>query len=153
MRGAGLVAGPDHAGDGLRTRPPVRAVAATGRPQDQLTLIAVTGTNGKTTITFLVEALLRAAGHVPGVIGTVNYRYGDRVVPAPYTTPTPLELHPVLADMAAAYNDDRFALFPANTWNLAAPEVKIRKVLQSFLLGETDIDETLNALQDAANPA
>ena len=73
-----------------------------GRAADRLTLIAVTGTNGKTTVTFLVEALLRAAGHRPGVIGTVNYRYGDRVVPALYTTPTPLELHAVLADMEAA---------------------------------------------------
>lgn len=71
---------------------------------------------------------------------------------SPFTGATP-DADPVLADMAQAYTADRFALFPANTWNLAAPEVKIRKVLQSFLLGETDIDETLNALQDAAKPA
>lgn len=71
---------------------------------------------------------------------------------SPFAGATP-DADPVLATMAEAYTDERFALFPANTWNLAAPEVKIRKILQSFLLGETDIDETLNALQDAAKPA
>jgi raffinose/stachyose/melibiose transport system substrate-binding protein len=55
--------------------------------------------------------------------------------------------------MAEAYAADRYALFPANTWNLAAPEVKIRTILQSFLLGEQDLTETLNAIQDAAKPA
>ncbi|RMH44040.1 MAG: UDP-N-acetylmuramoyl-L-alanyl-D-glutamate--2,6-diaminopimelate ligase [Deltaproteobacteria bacterium] len=73
-----------------------------GRPHDALALVAVTGTNGKTTTTYLVEAILAAAGARPGVIGTVNYRYAGQVVPAPYTTPTPLELHRVLAAMRDA---------------------------------------------------
>ncbi len=78
------------------------AARAVGRPGDAMDLIAITGTNGKTTTSFLIEAILAAADRRPGVIGTVNYRYGGQVVPAPYTTPTPLELHGVLRDMADA---------------------------------------------------
>src|SRR5262249_3845970 len=73
-----------------------------GRPADALTLIGVTGTNGKTTTNFLAEAIARAAGGTPGVIGTVVYRFGDQARPAPFTTPTPLELHATLAEMPAA---------------------------------------------------
>jgi UDP-N-acetylmuramoyl-L-alanyl-D-glutamate--2,6-diaminopimelate ligase len=73
-----------------------------GRPAEALTLIGVTGTNGKTTTTFLVEALARSAGGVPGVLGTVTYRWGDVVRAAPFTTPTPLTLHATLAEMRDA---------------------------------------------------
>ncbi|TDV57417.1 ABC transporter substrate-binding protein [Actinophytocola oryzae] len=55
----------------------------------------------------------------------------------------------LLAPMVDAYADDRYALFPANTWNLAEPEQKIRSILQAFLLGRTDVGETLDAIQDA----
>lgn len=73
-----------------------------GRPAAALTLVGVTGTNGKTTTTFLAEALARAAGGEPGVLGTVTYRYRDVVREAPFTTPTPLVLHATLAAMRAA---------------------------------------------------
>ena len=53
-----------------------------GDPGKAMTLVGVTGTNGKTTTTYLVEAILRAAGKRVGVIGTVEMRYGDTVVPA-----------------------------------------------------------------------
>ena len=71
-----------------------------GRPADAMTMIAVTGTNGKTTTTFLVEALARAAGGEPGVIGTVDLSLRRRARDqAPFTTPTPLVLHATLAEM------------------------------------------------------
>jgi UDP-N-acetylmuramoyl-L-alanyl-D-glutamate--2,6-diaminopimelate ligase len=73
-----------------------------GRPADAMTMVAVTGTNGKTTTTFLVEGLARAAGGVPGVFGTVTYRFGSVVREAPFTTPTPLVLHATLAEMRGA---------------------------------------------------
>jgi len=57
-----------------------------GDPSSALCLIAVVGTNGKTTVTYLIESILRAAGHSVGVLGTVNYRYGKRTLPAPNTT-------------------------------------------------------------------
>ena len=77
-----------------------------GDPAASMRLTAVTGTNGKTTTTYLLEAILTAAGRRPGVIGTVNYRYpsGDttQTVPAPFTTPTALQLHAILAEMKSA---------------------------------------------------
>jgi UDP-N-acetylmuramoyl-L-alanyl-D-glutamate--2,6-diaminopimelate ligase len=81
------------------------AVVAANRfrnPGSAVTLIGVTGTNGKTTTTYLCEAILKAAGARPGVIGTVTYRYGDVVKVAPYTTPPPTELHRVLREMVDA---------------------------------------------------
>ena len=54
-------------------------------PSAGLTLIGVTGTSGKTTVSYLLESILNAAGFCPGVIGTVNYRYKDIVLPAPKT--------------------------------------------------------------------
>ncbi|TDV57650.1 ABC transporter substrate-binding protein [Actinophytocola oryzae] len=60
---------------------------------------------------------------------------------------------PLLATMVEAYADKRFALFPANTWNLAEPETKIRSLLQNFLLGKASVSDTLNGIQDAAKPA
>ncbi len=72
------------------------------RPSTSVTLVGVTGTSGKTTTTYLLEAVWRAMGWVPGVIGTVNYRYGDQVLPAPFTTPEAVELQALLATMVAA---------------------------------------------------
>jgi UDP-N-acetylmuramoyl-L-alanyl-D-glutamate--2,6-diaminopimelate ligase len=86
------------------TRAALGRIAANrfGRPAEALTMIGVTGTNGKTTTTFLVEGLARAAGGEPGVIGTVAYRWGGATRPAPFTTPAPLELHATLAEMKKA---------------------------------------------------
>ncbi len=70
-----------------------------GEPAAQLTLVGITGTNGKTTTTFLVESILKAAGAAAGVIGTVSYRWAGKEVDAPYTTPTPAVLHDTLAQM------------------------------------------------------
>ena len=68
----------------------------------QLTLTAVTGTSGKTTLTYLMESILTAAGRRPGVVGTVTYRYPGKAQPAPLTTPGPLQLHAFFAEMRAA---------------------------------------------------
>jgi murE/murF fusion protein len=72
---------------------------AMGSPAERMTLIGVTGTNGKTTATYLTESMLAAVGARTGVIGTVNYRWGGRITEAPYTTPTPETLHGALAGM------------------------------------------------------
>jgi murE/murF fusion protein len=72
-----------------------------GDPAAAMTLIGVTGTNGKTTTTYLVESILEAAGHKPGVIGTVELRWAGKSTPASYTTPTPQQLHGTLAQMRA----------------------------------------------------
>ncbi|HEX7416040.1 MAG TPA: Mur ligase family protein, partial [Smithellaceae bacterium] len=71
-----------------------------GNPSANLTLIAVVGTNGKTTITYLLESIFKAAGFKCGVLGTVNYRYNDNIYPAPNTTPESYELQKILREMA-----------------------------------------------------
>lgn len=68
-------------------------------PADRLTLVGVTGTNGKTTTTYLLESVFRAAGLIPGVIGTTGVRIDGRPVPFERTTPEAPDLHRLLARM------------------------------------------------------
>ena len=68
-------------------------------PSSQMKLIGVTGTNGKTTTTFLLESIFKKAGYATGVIGTINYRYGQRITAASNTTPESLELQRILWEM------------------------------------------------------
>ncbi|MGH9021546.1 MAG: UDP-N-acetylmuramoyl-L-alanyl-D-glutamate--2,6-diaminopimelate ligase [Acidimicrobiia bacterium] len=73
--------------------------ACYGHPSRSLDILGVTGTNGKTTVTYLLEKILAAAGGRPGVIGTVESRLGGRVVPALHTTPEAPDLQALLARM------------------------------------------------------
>ncbi len=73
-----------------------------GEPSDKLSLIGVTGTNGKTTTAYLIESVLKEAGFNVGVMGTVEYRYGGKKIPAPFTTPQAPLLQKVLNDMVGA---------------------------------------------------
>ncbi len=73
-----------------------------GRPCGRLTVVGITGTNGKTTTASLLENMLVAAGHEVGVIGTLNCRYGGREVSLPMTTPESLDLQRLMAGMLAA---------------------------------------------------
>ncbi|MDR2548836.1 MAG: UDP-N-acetylmuramoyl-L-alanyl-D-glutamate--2,6-diaminopimelate ligase [Desulfobulbus sp.] len=83
------------------------AAAWYGFPAERMQLIGITGTNGKTTCSWLIEGMLAAAGYRPGVIGTVNYRYHDGkdihiLQDAPLTTPDPLTLQKIFRIMADA---------------------------------------------------
>lgn len=75
------------------------AVRFYDRPAEALTLVGVTGTSGKTTVTYLVEQILKAAGHRPGVVGTINYRYGGQAFDNPVTTPESVDLQGILRRM------------------------------------------------------
>jgi len=70
-----------------------------GRPADRMTLVGITGTNGKTTTTYLMESIFRAAGLAPGVIGTTGVRIDGEAEPFPRTTPEAPDLHRLLARM------------------------------------------------------
>jgi len=70
-----------------------------GNPQQKLKFIGITGTNGKTTISYLIEAILRKNKFSVGVIGTINYRLNDEKIYSINTTPGPLELQSLLARM------------------------------------------------------
>jgi UDP-N-acetylmuramoyl-L-alanyl-D-glutamate--2,6-diaminopimelate ligase len=69
------------------------------RPAEDLVLLGITGTNGKTTTVFLVEAILRAAGNITGLIGTIETRVAGERRAGLRTTPESLDLQALLADM------------------------------------------------------
>ena len=75
------------------------AVAFNGHPSDHLLLVGVTGTNGKTTSTYLLEGIFRAAGWRSGRIGTIGYRIADQERSAARTTPEAPDLQRLLREM------------------------------------------------------
>jgi UDP-N-acetylmuramoyl-L-alanyl-D-glutamate--2,6-diaminopimelate ligase len=78
------------------------SAAVLGDPADALDLVGVTGTNGKTTTTYLIDAALRAGGQRPGLVGTVQYRVGDRLLEASRTTPEASDLQALFRQMVDA---------------------------------------------------
>jgi UDP-N-acetylmuramoyl-L-alanyl-D-glutamate--2,6-diaminopimelate ligase len=85
--------------DDARAAMGVLAAWAYGDPAASMLVVGVTGTNGKTTTTYLLESALRACGHRTGVIGTVGTRIDDDVVPTVRTTPESTDVHALLAVM------------------------------------------------------
>ena len=70
-----------------------------GYPDKKLFIIGVTGTNGKTSITYMLESILKKLSIDIGVIGTITYRYANTVISAPNTTPQSLDLFKMMAEM------------------------------------------------------
>ncbi len=77
----------------------VMATRFYGHPSRKLRLIGITGTNGKTTTTYLLKTILETSGARAGLLGTIVYQIGGRVVPSTNTTPGPLELQRYFAQM------------------------------------------------------
>lgn len=71
-------------------------------PSLKIKVVGITGTNGKTTLTYLIESVLKKSGFKTGVIGTVNYRFCDKVLVSKNTTPGPIELESLLAEMVGS---------------------------------------------------
>jgi UDP-N-acetylmuramoyl-L-alanyl-D-glutamate--2,6-diaminopimelate ligase len=69
-------------------------------PFKGMEIVGITGTNGKTTTSYILESILRAGGKESGVIGTINYRFKGKVYPSPVTTPESLDLMCLMRDMA-----------------------------------------------------
>jgi UDP-N-acetylmuramoyl-L-alanyl-D-glutamate--2,6-diaminopimelate ligase len=112
QRGAAAVMGEDL-GHAVLTVPSVRVADSRrllslvghrfyNHPFSSLDLVGITGTNGKTTTTFLLESILQSGGARPGVIGTINYRYAGRSYPASVTTPESLDLVALASEMVQA---------------------------------------------------
>src|SRR5438552_5720642 len=105
------------------------AAAFYGAPDRKLKMAGVTGTNGKTTTTFLIKHICEKAGLRSGLIGTFQYALGERVIPATRTTPEALDVHELLAQMVnvgcrvAAMEVSSHALAQERTrgieWNVA----------------------------------
>jgi UDP-N-acetylmuramoyl-L-alanyl-D-glutamate--2,6-diaminopimelate ligase len=70
-----------------------------GRPANEMKIVGVTGTNGKTTTSHILQSVLQSAGYRSGLIGTIEVRYGSKAAPATHTTPESLELQELFAHM------------------------------------------------------
>lgn len=68
-------------------------------PSRRIKVIGITGTNGKTTVSYLLESIFKAAGFKTGIIGTLKYKIGDSILEANNTTPSPLVLQRLIRDM------------------------------------------------------
>jgi UDP-N-acetylmuramoyl-L-alanyl-D-glutamate--2,6-diaminopimelate ligase len=68
------------------------------RPAERLAITGITGTNGKSTVAFLVESILAAADRKSALVGTIEYHVAGKVLPAPHTTPEALDLNRILSD-------------------------------------------------------
>jgi UDP-N-acetylmuramoyl-L-alanyl-D-glutamate--2,6-diaminopimelate ligase len=129
----------------------VLAAEETGHPSRELTMIGVTGTNGKTTTTHLLQAALEAAGHRAGVIGTVGYRFGAETEPAPHTTPEAPELQRTLRSWkdrgatAVAMEVSSHALAFERTYGTAFDSGVFTNLTQDHL----DFHETLESYREA----
>ena len=77
------------------------AAIVNGDPSERLLLVGITGTNGKTTTSYLLASVFEAAGLMCGRIGTVGYRIGRKEIDAERTTPEAPELQSMLRDMVA----------------------------------------------------
>lgn len=76
------------------------AAAFYGHPSRELKLVGITGTNGKTTTATLLYDLVRALGYKAGLVSTVVYKVGERIVEATHTTPDPVRLNAMMREMA-----------------------------------------------------
>jgi UDP-N-acetylmuramoyl-L-alanyl-D-glutamate--2,6-diaminopimelate ligase len=74
-----------------------------GRPAERLKIVGITGTNGKTTTSFLCESILQYCGKKSALIGTIEYHVPGAILPAPHTTPESLELNQVFAAAVKAH--------------------------------------------------
>ncbi len=138
----------------------VLAQAANGNPADKLTNLAVTGTKGKTTVTFLVRSCFQAAGEKCGLIGTVIYDTGIDASPAPLTTPDCLTIaksqsqmlkagakYMVIEASSHALDQNRVAAinFKAAAFtNLTGDHLDYHKTTENYLAAKSKIFETLS---------
>lgn len=106
-------------------------------PSGRLGLIGVTGTNGKTTICYMVESIFNEQKLKVGVLGTIEYRLGDKIIPASTTTPQSVDLQRILAEMVK------------NKFDYAVMEVSSHALVQDRTLGcEFDVGVFTNLTRD-----
>jgi UDP-N-acetylmuramoyl-L-alanyl-D-glutamate--2,6-diaminopimelate ligase len=122
-----------------------------GYPSRALGLVGVTGTNGKTTTTYLVESICRAAGRKSGVIGTIGCRIGDQAVPVAHTTPEGPDLQALLRQMldegveCAAMEVSSHALALQRTLGCEFDVGVFTNLTQDHLDFHRDLEEYFNA--------
>lgn len=108
-----------------------------GHPSKKLKFVGITGTNGKTTISHLVKSILEAGGEKVGLVGTIEYKIGEQIIPATHTTPESLELN------------ELFALMVENNCTSVSMEVSSHALDQSRVYGlDFDVAVFTNLTQD-----
>ena len=140
-----------------------------GRPDESMVLVGITGTNGKTTVAWMTEAMIRAAGREAGRLGTIGYAWAGRDVPAARTTPEAPELYALLAAMRDAGIDyvamevsshalalgrvggARFAV--AAFLNLGRDHLDFHGDLESYFRAKATLFESLDPTATAVLPA
>ena len=136
-----------------------------GFPSDKLRVIGITGTNGKTTISYLIEAIAKEAGFDCGVIGTINYRFKNKAIAAKNTTPGSRQLQELFAKMLArrvkycamevsshALDQERVAGINFNSaifTNLTQDHLDYHKNLENYFLAKAKLFRTLSASSTA----
>jgi len=145
------------------------ALAFYANPFKHVTLIGITGTSGKTTTTYLLESMVKAAGGKPGVLGTVNYRYSDKKIPAPVTTPESLDLillsremvdhgvsHIVMEVSSHALDQGRTRDCPFNVavfTNLSRDHLDYHKTMDEYFAAKSRLFKGLQADPSGRTPA
>jgi UDP-N-acetylmuramoyl-L-alanyl-D-glutamate--2,6-diaminopimelate ligase len=127
------------------------ASAFYGQPSLRLRMAGVTGTNGKTTVAYMIRDIMEAAGYPCGLIGTVEYRLGNRVIPASRTTPDSLAVQSYLAQMvqngctAAVMEVSSHALDQDRAWGIEFDAAVFTNLTQDHL----DYHKTMESYFDA----
>ncbi len=133
-----------------------RALAELGRafydyPDTRLGLTGITGTNGKTTTAYLLEQVLRAHARKTILIGTIEYRIGDQVLPSPHTTPESRDLLEILSAglkqgvTEAVMEVSSHALDQGRVWQLAFDTAVFTNLTQDHLDYHGTLEEYLRA--------
>jgi UDP-N-acetylmuramoyl-L-alanyl-D-glutamate--2,6-diaminopimelate ligase len=136
-----------------------------GAPSDKIKVVGITGTNGKTTISYLVEALVKESGNDCGVIGTINYRFKGKIIAAKNTTPGPGQLQGLLKKMhlqkvkycamevsSHALDQERVAginFSHAIFTNLTQDHLDYHKNLENYFLAKTKLFRNLPTIAKA----
>jgi len=122
-----------------------------GKPSRRLHVIGVTGTNGKTTTTYMIRSILEAAGYRCGVLGTIGYETGRRALPASVTTPESVDIQEYLAEMAAEGMD--YAAMEVSSHSLCMKRVDFVQfaaaVFTNLSSEHMDYHRTLSAYREA----
>lgn len=135
-----------------------------GEPSRHLKVVGITGTNGKTTTSFMVQHILQTAGWKTGLIGTIQYEIGERIIPAARTTPEAPDIQVMLAKMLK--NGAQAAAMEVSSHGLALNRVRATDfavgVFTNLTRDHLDFHKTMEAyfaakkrlfLQMAAQPS
>ncbi len=145
------------------------ACAFYNQPSHTLQMIGITGTNGKSTTAFMARDILKAAGRIPGLIGTIRYEIGERVIPASRTTPEAPDIQYMLDRMvnagckSAVMEVSSHGLDQQRAWgidfdvgvftNLTQDHLDYHKTMERYFASKTQLFRGLGQMEKKAHAA